>query len=104
MSAAKNSRDLKPGNCLLSIGRGPIPKVLVGDFGEGHVEGSGKVGTGTIEYTAPELLNRELRTIRHAYIRDSEQSCSLNEGGHVLTWHDGTFYGIQRKTSVYCYW
>src|SRR5438045_752447 len=43
------SRDLKPGNCLISIGRGPIPKVLVGDFGEGHVEGSGKVGTGTIE-------------------------------------------------------
>jgi hypothetical protein len=28
----------------------------VGDFGEGHVEGSGKVGTGTIEYTAPELV------------------------------------------------
>jgi hypothetical protein len=24
-------------------------RVLVGDFGEGHVEGSGKVGTGTIE-------------------------------------------------------
>ena len=43
------SRDLKPGNCLLSVGRGPIPRVLVGDFGEGHVEGSGKVGTGTIE-------------------------------------------------------
>ena len=55
---AENSRDLKPGNCLLSNDRGPIPKVLVGDFGEGHVEGSGKVGTGTIEYTAPELLNR----------------------------------------------
>lgn len=43
------SRDLKPGNCLLSIGRGPIPRVLVGDFGEGYVEGSGKIGTGTIE-------------------------------------------------------
>ena len=43
------SRDLKPGNCLISIGRGPIPKVLVGDFGEGYVEGSGKVGTGTVE-------------------------------------------------------
>jgi len=26
-----------------------MPRVLVGDFGEGHVEGSGKVGTGTIE-------------------------------------------------------
>jgi hypothetical protein len=34
---------------LVSLGKGPIPKVLVGDFGEGHVEGSGKVGTGTIE-------------------------------------------------------
>lgn len=40
---------MKPGNCLISIGRGTIPKVLVGDFGEGHVEGSGQVGTGTIE-------------------------------------------------------
>ena len=26
-----------------------VPKMLVGDFGEGHVEGSGQVGTGTIE-------------------------------------------------------
>jgi hypothetical protein len=34
---------------LISIRRGTIPKVLVGDFGEGHVEGSGQVGTGTIE-------------------------------------------------------
>ena len=49
MTKGNGSRDLKPGNCLISIGRGPIPRVLVGDFGEGHVEGSGKVGTGTIE-------------------------------------------------------
>ena len=48
-SQINGSRDLKPGNCLLSIGRGPIPRVLVGDFGEGHVEGSGKIGTGTVE-------------------------------------------------------
>ena len=34
---------------MISIGRGSIPKVLVGDFGEGHVEGSGQIGTGTIE-------------------------------------------------------
>jgi hypothetical protein len=31
------------------MGKGAIPRVLVGDFGEGNVEGSGKVGTGTIE-------------------------------------------------------
>jgi hypothetical protein len=30
-----------------------MPRVLVGDFGEGHVEGSGKVGTGTIEVGRP---------------------------------------------------
>ena len=47
--SVNGSRDLKPGNCLISNGMGPIPRVLVGDFGEGHVEGSGKVGTGTIE-------------------------------------------------------
>ena len=35
-----------------------MPRILVGDFGEGHVEGSGKIGTGTIEYTAPELIGR----------------------------------------------
>jgi len=40
---------------LISTGRGPIPRVLVGDFGEGHVEGSGKVGTGTIE--VPRIIN-----------------------------------------------
>ena len=34
---------------MISTGRGSIPKVLVGDFGEGHVEGSGQIGTGTIE-------------------------------------------------------
>jgi len=48
-SLINGSRDLKPGNCLLSTSRGPIPRALVGDFGEGHVEGSGKVGTGTVE-------------------------------------------------------
>jgi len=37
---------------LISNGRGPIPRILVGDFGEGHVEGSGKVGTGTVEVCA----------------------------------------------------
>jgi hypothetical protein len=31
------------------MGKGAMPRVLVGDFGEGNVEGSGKVGTGTIE-------------------------------------------------------
>jgi len=49
MSVNWDSRDLKPGNCLISLGRGGMPRVLVGDFGEGNVEGSGKVGTGTIE-------------------------------------------------------
>ena len=33
-----------------------MPRVLVGDFGEGHVEGSGKVGTGTIEVLDPKLI------------------------------------------------
>lgn len=27
----------------------------MGDFGEGHVEGSGKIGTGTIEVETPFL-------------------------------------------------
>ena len=50
----ENSRDLKPGNCLISNSKaGGMPRVLVGDFGEGHVEGSGKVGTGTIEVRPP---------------------------------------------------
>ena len=41
---------------MISIGRGPIPKVLVGDFGEGHVEGSGQVGTGTIEVFSKTIM------------------------------------------------
>jgi hypothetical protein len=42
----------------LSTGRGLIPRVLVGDFGEGHVEGSGKVGTGTVEVISPLASSR----------------------------------------------
>jgi hypothetical protein len=49
-SYVDDSRDLKPGNCLISTRKdGGTPRILVGDFGEGHVEGSGKVGTGTVE-------------------------------------------------------
>lgn len=44
-----DSRDLKPGNCLISTGKRTMPRILVGDFGEGQAEGSGKIGTGTIE-------------------------------------------------------
>lgn len=60
-------RDLKPSNCLLitkeQSGKTPaeLPSVLVGDFGEGQMEGilrSETGSTGTLEYCAPELINR----------------------------------------------
>ncbi|KTW31615.1 hypothetical protein T552_00253 [Pneumocystis carinii B80] len=53
-------RDLKPGNCLLqSTKKSLYPRALVSDFGESQVATevdprSG--GTGTLEYTAPEVL------------------------------------------------
>lgn len=63
-------RDLKPSNCLLSAKYSDeyffepdlekIPDVLIGDFGESQLEGetrSGTGATGTLEYTAPELLD-----------------------------------------------
>ncbi|CCJ30032.1 unnamed protein product [Pneumocystis jirovecii] len=53
-------RDLKPGNCLLqSTKNGFFPRVLVSDFGESQVATeveSRSGGTGTLEYTAPEVL------------------------------------------------
>ena len=53
-------RDLKPSNCLMNIPKGGgIPRILVGDFGEGQLEGAkraGPVGTGTVEYSAPETV------------------------------------------------
>ncbi|CAN6637993.1 hypothetical protein TRVA0_016S02344 [Trichomonascus vanleenenianus] len=55
-------RDLKPSNCLLSTSpTGGLPTVLVSDFGEGQLEGSARVGTGstgTLEYCAPELIQQ----------------------------------------------
>ncbi len=57
-------RDLKPSNCLLDIsevGR-KYPKVLVSDFGEGQLGPSIDTrtgGTGTLLYTAPEIINNE---------------------------------------------
>jgi serine/threonine protein kinase len=56
-------RDLKPSNCLLvkSSVTGDLPTVLVSDFGEGQLEGlyrAGSGSTGTLEYCAPELINR----------------------------------------------
>jgi hypothetical protein len=49
----------------LSTGKGPIPRVLVGDFGEGHVEGSGKVGTGTVEVISPFADPADVSSIQH---------------------------------------
>jgi hypothetical protein len=49
----------------LSTGKGTIPRVLVGDFGEGHVEGSGKVGTGTVEVISSLDLRADMFSIRH---------------------------------------
>ncbi|KAG5437244.1 hypothetical protein PCANB_001037 [Pneumocystis canis] len=53
-------RDLKPGNCLLqSTKNGFYPRALVSDFGESQVAtevNSRSGGTGTLEYTAPEVL------------------------------------------------
>ena len=62
---------------MLSIGRGPIPRVLVGDFGEGHVEGSGKVGTGTIEV-------RRVFMLRLMVVYGSRTHHSLNCFGRRL--------------------
>lgn len=64
-------RDLKPSNCLLSKpyikdftkpsepDLSQIPTILVSDFGESQLEGEKRTATGstgTLEYTAPELL------------------------------------------------
>lgn len=61
-------RDLKPNNLLLRFfgqtGKGEIPRVLISDFGESEDFFSWKDtrhrtgATGTIEFTAPELLKR----------------------------------------------
>lgn len=61
-------RDLKPSNCLLlekyssdtvpPTGK-PFPTVIIGDFGESQVSGqlrSATGATGTLEFTAPEVL------------------------------------------------
>ncbi len=64
-------RDLKPSNCLLAepyftdftqleSDISKIPTILVSDFGESQLEGefrNATGATGTLEYTAPELLN-----------------------------------------------
>lgn len=55
--------DLKPSNCLLKSRGDSIPEVLVSDFGESQFEGSRRVGTGTtgtLEYCAPEVLNKDV--------------------------------------------
>ncbi|AMD19283.1 HBR382Wp [Eremothecium sinecaudum] len=57
-------RDLKPSNCLLLDVYNPqdtssFPKVLIGDFGESQLRGqlrSATGATGTIEFTAPEVI------------------------------------------------
>lgn len=65
-------RDLKPSNCLLSKpyikdftnlkhipDLSTVPTILVSDFGESQLEGEKRTATGstgTLEYTAPELL------------------------------------------------
>ncbi|KAG4305054.1 hypothetical protein PORY_001729 [Pneumocystis oryctolagi] len=53
-------RDLKPGNCLLQSTKNCFyPRALVSDFGESQVATevvSRSGGTGTLEYTAPEVL------------------------------------------------
>ncbi|AET40674.1 protein kinase IKS1 Ecym_6294 [Eremothecium cymbalariae DBVPG len=57
-------RDLKPSNCLLldvyKTGvKDNFPKVLIGDFGESQLRGQLRTATGatgTLEFTAPELL------------------------------------------------
>lgn len=57
-------RDLKPSNCLLldlydPDGHEDFPKVLIGDFGESQLRGQLRTATGatgTLEFTAPEVL------------------------------------------------
>ncbi|CCH45296.1 Calcium-dependent protein kinase 2 [Wickerhamomyces ciferrii] len=65
-------RDLKPSNCLLSkpyetsfnnpneVDISKVPTIVVSDFGESQLEGEKRNATGstgTLEYTAPEILN-----------------------------------------------
>ncbi|AEY96812.1 FAEL173Wp [Eremothecium gossypii FDAG1] len=57
-------RDLKPSNCLLLGEYDPsstenFPKILIGDFGESQLRGQLRTATGatgTLEFTAPELV------------------------------------------------
>lgn len=58
-------RDLKPQNLLLSaLGPNTLPRVLVSDFGTAALLGESTAtrtgGTGTLEYMAPELFERDL--------------------------------------------
>ncbi|KAK9448037.1 kinase-like domain-containing protein [Limtongia smithiae] len=60
-------RDIKPSNCLLNSDSGMpgLPRVLVSDFGEGQREGARRVAsgaTGTVGYSAPETLVRDVVT------------------------------------------
>lgn len=55
-------RDLKPSNCLLQRGDGRL-RVLISDFGEVQAAGAkrGNTGaTGTISYSAPEVVRHDL--------------------------------------------
>ncbi|ORY87880.1 kinase-like domain-containing protein [Protomyces lactucae-debilis] len=60
-------RDLKPSNCLLDFRddtRAPLPRAVVSDFGEAQFGLSNnadarKGGTGTLLYTAPEIVRGE---------------------------------------------
>ena len=57
-------RDMKPSNCLLdqALTDDGYPRVLVSDFGEAQFDGESLMrsgGTGTLAYTAPEIVRGE---------------------------------------------
>ncbi|ANB14655.1 protein kinase IKS1 [Sugiyamaella lignohabitans] len=77
-------RDLKPSNCLLCrIPGQSLPTVLVSDFGEGQIEGLNRMGsgsTGTLEYTAPELV----QTVSGRFVAQFSKKTDVFSLGMIL--------------------
>lgn len=88
-----------------------MPRILVGDFGEGHVEGSGQIGTGTIEVSPITIFfdysirHRNLLVVGSTFdgadCRYKKRSCSLDKSGYVLFGNGYSFHGIQGNITIH---